>query len=136
MVRSLLRYSNINSKKLGHDFVGVEPLRICFVHIHRLWQTLNSELCSKHSSASETMIQIDFDDIMLKFKGYIKGNWGSPLIVAFIVLLFAAAVSLSIGLSSLADTVAVYAYFALVAGVFLQLACFLKNRGKSVEVAD
>ena len=47
------------------------------------------------------------------------------------LLLVVAAVSLSAGLSSLADTVAVYAYYALVAGVFLQLASFLKYRGKS-----
>ena len=68
---------------------------------------------------------------MLKVKGYVKENWGSPFIVGFMLLLIAAAVSLSAGFSSLADTVAVYAYYALVAGVFLQLASFLKYRGKS-----
>ena len=68
---------------------------------------------------------------MLKVKGYVKENWGSPFIVGFMLLLIVAAVSLSAGLSSLADTVAVYAYYALVAGVFLQLASFLKYRGKS-----
>ena len=68
---------------------------------------------------------------MLKVKGYVKENWGSPFIVGFMLLLVVAAVSLSAGLSSLADTVAVYAYYALVAGVFLQLASFLKYRGKS-----
>ena len=68
---------------------------------------------------------------MLKVKGYVKENWGSPFIVGFMLLLIVAAVSLSAGLSSLANTVAVYAYYALVAGVFLQLASFLKYRGKS-----
>jgi hypothetical protein len=72
---------------------------------------------------------------MIKVKGYVKENWGSPFILGFMLLLIAAAVSLSTGLSSLADTVAVYAYYALVAGVFLQLASFLKYRGKSNEVA-
>ncbi len=68
---------------------------------------------------------------MLKVKGYVKENWGSPFIVGFMLLLVVAAVSLSAGLASSADTVAVYAYYALVAGVFLQLASFLKYRGKS-----
>ena len=77
------------------------------------------------------MTQIGFNKIMLKVKGYVKENWGSPFIVGFMLLLVVAAVSLSAGLSSLADTVAVYAYYALVAGVFLQLASFLKYRGKS-----
>ncbi len=82
------------------------------------------------------MTQIGFNKIMLKVKGYVKENWGSPFIVGFMLLLIAAAVSLSAGLSSLADTVAVYGYYALVAGVFLQLASFLKYRGKSdAEVA-
>lgn len=77
------------------------------------------------------MIQIGFNKIMIKVKGYVKENCGSPFILGFMLLLIAAAVSLSTGLSSLADTVAVYAYYALVAGVFLQLASFLKYRGKS-----
>jgi hypothetical protein len=77
------------------------------------------------------MTQIGFNKIMLKVKGYVKENWGSPFIVGFMLLLIVAAVSLSASLSSLADTVAVYAYYALVAGVFLQLASFLKYRGKS-----
>ena len=77
------------------------------------------------------MIQIGFNKIMIKVKGYVKENWGSPFILGFMLLLIAAAVSLSTGLSSLADTVAVYAYYALVAGVFLQFASFLKYRGKS-----
>ena len=81
------------------------------------------------------MTQVSFNKIMLKVEGYVKENWGSPFILGFMLLLVAAAVSLSAGLPYLADTVAVYAYYALVAGVFLQLASFLKYRGKSNEVA-
>jgi heme/copper-type cytochrome/quinol oxidase subunit 4 len=77
------------------------------------------------------MNQIGFDKIMIKVKSYVRKNWGSPFILGFMLLLIAVAVSLSAGLSSLADTVAVYAYYALAAGVFLQLASFLKYRGKS-----
>ncbi|MGA3110555.1 MAG: hypothetical protein ABSE15_00800 [Candidatus Bathyarchaeia archaeon] len=77
------------------------------------------------------MAQNDFDNIVIKVKGYLKENWGSPFIVGFMLLLIAAAISLSAGLSSIADIVAVYAYYALVAGIVLQLASFLKYRGKS-----
>ena len=80
------------------------------------------------------MTQDSLNKIMFKIKGYVKGNWGSPFIVGFMLLLLTAAVSLSVGLSSLADAIAVYAYYALVVGVVLQLACFLKYRKKIVEV--
>jgi hypothetical protein len=84
--------------------------------------------------------------IMIKVKGYVKENWGSPFIVGFMLLLMVAAVSLSLSYAaallplsgfkalngtSFAEGVAVYAYYALVAGVVLQLACFLKYRRKS-----
>jgi hypothetical protein len=62
----------------------------------------------------------------VKLKGYIRDNWGAPLIIAFIILLLSAACSLSIGLSSFADTLAVYAFYALVMGVALQLFCYLR----------
>ena len=63
---------------------------------------------------------------MIKVKGYVTENWGSPFIVGFMLLLIFAAVSLSAGLSSLADNIAIYAYYALVVGVVLQLVCFFK----------
>jgi heme/copper-type cytochrome/quinol oxidase subunit 4 len=66
--------------------------------------------------------------IRSKIKAYVKENWGSPFILAFMVLLLSAAVFLSAGLSNQADVVAVYAYYALVAGVVLQLVCFLKPK--------
>ena len=74
-----------------------------------------------------------FNNIVLKVKGYIKENWGSPFIVGFILLLVSAAVCLSEGLSSLADGIAVYAYYALIVGVVLQLICFVKYREKVSE---
>ena len=93
---------------------------------------LNSELAFKlEEQCLCNMTQIGFNKIMLKVKGYVKENWGSPFIVGFMLLLVVAAVYLSAGWSSLADTVAVYAYYALVAGVVLQLACFLKYHRKS-----
>ena len=76
------------------------------------------------------MIQVGFNTITLKVKGYVKENWGYPFIAGFMLLLIAAAVTLSVSLSSLANNVALYAYYTLVAGVVLQLASFLKYRGK------
>ena len=82
------------------------------------------------------MSQNGFPKIISKVKGYVKENWGAPFIVAFMSLLIVTSISMVAGLSSLADIVAVYAYSALVVGVFLQLACFLKYRGKNkTEVA-
>jgi hypothetical protein len=82
------------------------------------------------------MNQIGFNTIMLKLKTYVKENWGSPFIVGFMAFLVTAAVSLSFGLPSIANSVTIYAYYALVAGIFLQLVCFMKNGKKRVnEVA-
>jgi hypothetical protein len=81
------------------------------------------------------MIQVGLNTIKLKVKAYVKENWGSPFIAGFMLLLVVTAVSSSAGLSSMADIVAVYAYFALVVGVILQLACFLKYRNRIVGAA-
>jgi uncharacterized membrane protein HdeD (DUF308 family) len=69
---------------------------------------------------------------MLKVKGYVKENWGSPFIVGFMLLLVGVAVSLSEGLSSLADGIAI-CVLRLIVGVILQLVCFVKYREKVGE---
>lgn len=76
-----------------------------------------------------------FKEVPARLKGYVEENWGAPFIVAFMLLLMVAAASLSMSLSSLADAVAVYAFYALVVGVVLQVVCFLKYRGKSGDEA-
>jgi hypothetical protein len=63
---------------------------------------------------------------LFRVKGYVRENWGAPFILGFMLLLVVAAVSLSVGLDVLANGVAVCAYYALVAGVVLQLVCFVK----------
>jgi hypothetical protein len=73
--------------------------------------------------------------IKFGFKGYIKMNWGAPFIIGFMILLLIAAVSLTVGLSFLTDSVVVYSYYVLIAGVVLQLFCFLKYRGKRDDEA-
>ena len=71
---------------------------------------------------------VGLNKITLKSKVYVKENWGSPFIAVFILLLVVTAISSATGFSSMADTVVVYAYYALFVGVILQLACFLKYR--------
>ena len=67
------------------------------------------------------------EKIPAKTSRYVRENWGAPFVIAFMLLLVVAAASLAIGLDSFADGVAACAYFALVAGVVLQLVCFLKH---------
>jgi hypothetical protein len=52
------------------------------------------------------------------------------------VLLIVSAGSLSVGLPYIANGVAVCGYCALVVGVVLQLACFVKYRSKTVDEVD
>lgn len=73
---------------------------------------------------------------MLKIKSYIKENWGSPFIIAFMVLLISTAVFLSAGLSYIADTIAIYAFYALVTGVVLQFVSLLRCRKVSETGAN
>jgi hypothetical protein len=64
---------------------------------------------------------------------YVKDNWGFPLIAAFLILLFAAALQNVVagGGASLAELTADFAYFTLTLGVVLQLVYFVKNRSKN-----
>jgi hypothetical protein len=71
--------------------------------------------------------------IAVRAKGYVRENWGAPFIVGFMLLLMIAATSLSVGLTTLADEVAVYAYYALVVGVIGQLVCYLKFNKRNGE---
>lgn len=71
--------------------------------------------------------------IPVRVKGYVRENWGAPFIMGFILLLIIAATSLSIGLVTLADEIAVYAYYALVVGVVGQLICCLKFNKRNGE---
>jgi len=63
---------------------------------------------------------------------YLRENLGAPFIIGFMALLMICAGLLIQGNSSLANDLAVYAYYLLVIGVFLQLASSLKY-GKSKE---
>jgi heme/copper-type cytochrome/quinol oxidase subunit 4 len=72
-------------------------------------------------------------------KEYLRENWGAPFVLGFMALLLAAAVCLVSGLELWVNEVAVYAYYALVVGVVLQLVCFWKfgeKREEEVIVSD
>jgi hypothetical protein len=73
--------------------------------------------------------------LQAKIIRFFRENCGSPFIVAFVLLLLFAAISLSVGSSTMVNDVAVYAYYALIVGFILQLVCFLKDR-KKVAVAE
>lgn len=73
--------------------------------------------------------------IIYKTKCYVTENWGSPFIVAFMLLLLSSAISLSLDSSNFANSTSVFAFYALVIGVILQLVCFLRHR-KEYTVAE
>lgn len=63
----------------------------------------------------------------------LRKNCGLPFFVICVVLLFVTIVSLSVGGSSLASSVAIYAYYFLIVGAILQLTRFLKYRKRDAE---
>jgi uncharacterized membrane protein len=66
----------------------------------------------------------------------LKSNWGFPFIIEISMLLFAAVVLLAVGWIQEAEITTTCAYFVLIAGTFLQLVCFEKNRFNSGVVFD
>ena len=57
---------------------------------------------------------------------YLRKNWGAPFVIGFQVLLLSCAWLLIQGYTSLANEVAIHAYYLLVIGVVLQLVSYLK----------
>jgi hypothetical protein len=80
------------------------------------------------------MAKINFAKFQVGVKGYIKENWGSPFVVSFIFLLLSAAVLLSLNIFYWAEQIAVFAYYALVIGVTLQVISYLKYKKVGDEV--
>lgn len=62
----------------------------------------------------------------MSLKRYLKENWGAPFVIGFMLLLITSAVELSIGQTDAANGIAVYAFYALVLGVALQIASYVK----------
>jgi hypothetical protein len=96
--------------------------------------TVKSSRCSiVHIVTVCNMAKGHYLKIIVRVKNNFKTNWGAPFIIAFMALLLGAAVS-GVG-SYWADTLAVFAFYALVVGVALQFACFLKYE-KKVDDAE
>ncbi len=95
-----------------------------------IFKSLNS-IVSKRDTYP--MTQSLYDITPAKIREYFKQNWGSSLIVVFMMLLLIASVSFAIGLSYWADLFSLYAYYALAAGVLLQIACVFVNRKRNKE---
>lgn len=71
-----------------------------------------------------------------KIKRYFKNNPGAPFIIGFQLLLMVCAGLLIQGNSAMADEVAIYAYFLLVAGVVLQLIAYIRHRNEAEWKGD
>ncbi|MGI0091934.1 MAG: hypothetical protein ACREBS_09510, partial [Nitrososphaerales archaeon] len=61
-----------------------------------------------------------------KTRRYLRENWGAPFVVAFIILLIASSILLTTGRAGSANSIGVYAFYALVLGVILQIASYIK----------
>jgi hypothetical protein len=61
---------------------------------------------------------------------YLRRNWGAPFIAGFILLLGISAVELSIGQGTVADSIAFFAFIALVLGVILQISSYVEYKGE------
>ncbi len=82
------------------------------------------------------MTQNDLNKHISCIKGYVKRNWGSPFIFTFMVLLLSCAILLSAGLNNVAIDIAVFAFYALVAGLSLQLVSYFKDAQVIGDEAD
>lgn len=80
------------------------------------------------------MIEVMVRTIRIRIRArYFKENWGAPFIMCFIPLLLVCAGLLVQGNPAVANDVAVYAYYFLVAGVVLQMVSFLKFSKAEVD---
>jgi hypothetical protein len=69
-------------------------------------------------------------------RSYFQANPGTPFIVAFIVLLLAAAALLASARTSEANKVANYAFYSLVIGIAIQVGVVVREEGKHSHRRD
>ena len=69
---------------------------------------------------------LKIEKMLTAVRRYVMENWGSPFIAAFALILVIAAYLLPTNLA--AYSIAIYAFYALVIGVILQLVCFVKYK--------
>jgi hypothetical protein len=83
-----------------------------------------------------TKIHYNLRKIQVLTHSYFRANWEFPFIAGFLLFLFSSAILLAAEKAYLAEQIANFAYFSLIAGVVLQLICFSKNRMKNGDVFD
>jgi hypothetical protein len=69
-------------------------------------------------------------------KSYFKENPGTPFILGFMVLLVSAAVLLVAGKSDEANATAVYAFYAIVLGIIIQVGVIVREGRKRSRSSD
>jgi len=69
----------------------------------------------------------------VRINRYFRENWGALFITGSVLLFIALGFFLSVGLSSLANSLSVLAYDALNVGIALQLVCLFKYSNKSAR---
>jgi hypothetical protein len=69
-------------------------------------------------------------------KGYLYANPGAPFILAFMVLLLAAAVLLASARTGEANNVADYAFYSLVLGIAIQIIVAIREERKHSHRRD
>ncbi|GBC74899.1 hypothetical protein HRbin06_00206 [archaeon HR06] len=102
-----------------------EELREEMEELRREFRKMESKLYEGKTKIIKRSIKIPTN--------YFKENWGAPFIIAFMLLLISAAIYLAIGLSNVANEIAIYAYYSLVLGVVLQIASYIKYRPKEEQ---
>jgi hypothetical protein len=79
----------------------------------------------------------EVSSFLVRVKRFLRENPSAVFVLGFQVLLVTCAVLLVLGMASLAEGVAVGAYFSLVAGVVVQLIDFLREpRSKESDGLD
>ena len=65
-----------------------------------------------------------------RLKGYIKANPGTPFTLAFMILLVSAGTLLAAGRPDDANNVAVYAFYAIILGIAIQIGVIVSEGRK------
>jgi len=74
--------------------------------------------------------------IKRKYIEYFKTNWGAPFVIAFQALQVSAAGYLAVGAKSVANELADYTYYSLVAGVILQPVSYIKYEERKSKMPN